>query len=274
MTWNVENLFDTVEPNPSDPPRPRLADYNLTLAKVANTILAAGAPTVVGLQEVENIGILEDLVSLDILKPYDYQPVLIEGTDSRGIDVGYLVRSDRAQILQTKQYPAPEGLTSRPPLLIQLQIDTSQGPLTLYVLNNHFTSMSAGEIATEPRRTAQAAWNVTILNQIRATEPDASIAVIGDLNSYYHSLPLDTLREAGMMDVLDRLPEDQRYTYIYQGESQALDHIMLTGSFAQQLNSVDVLHLDADFPPPIPGDTSPEHKSDHDPLVATFSLAP
>jgi predicted extracellular nuclease len=274
MTWNVENLFDTVEPNPSDPPRPRLADYNLALAKVANTILAAGAPTVVGLQEVENIGILEDLVSLDILKPYDYQPVLIEGTDSRGIDVGYLVRSDRAQILETKQYPAPEGLTSRPPLLIQLQIDTSQGPLTLYVLNNHFTSMSAGEIATEPRRTAQAAWNVTILNQIRATEPDASIAVIGDLNSYYHSLPLDTLREAGMMDVLDSLPEDQRYTYIYQGESQALDHIMLTGPFTQQLKGVDVLHMDADFPPPIPGDTSPEHKSDHDPLVATFSLAP
>ncbi len=274
MTWNVENLFDTVEPHPADPPRPRLADYSLALAKVANTIVAAGAPTLVGLQEVENIDILEDLVSLDILEPYCYQPVLIEGTDSRGIDVAYLVRADRAQILENKQYPAPGGLTSRPPLLIHLQLDTPQGPITIYVLNNHFTSMSAGEAATEPRRTAQAAWNVTILDQIRAVEPDASLAVIGDLNSYYHSLPVDTLREAGLMDILDRLPEDQRYTYIYQGESQALDHILLTGPFTQRLKRVDVLHLDADFPPPVPGDPSPEHKSDHDPLIATFSLAP
>lgn len=274
MTWNVENLFDTVEPNPSDPPRPRKAEYSLTLNKVANTIIAAGAPTVVGLQEVENIGILEDLISLDALKPYNYQPVLIEGSDSRGIDVGYLVRADRARILDTKQYPAPDGLTSRPPLVIHLQIDAPQGPFTFYVINNHFTSMSAGEAATEPRRTAQAAWNVTILDQILATEPDASLAVIGDLNSYLNSLPIDTLREAGLMDILDRLPKNQRYTYIYQGESQALDHILISDPLTQRLQNVDVLHLDTDYPPPIPTDPSPEHKSDHDPLIATFSLTP
>jgi predicted extracellular nuclease len=98
MTWNVENLFDILDPHPSSPPRPRKAEYELDLTKVANTLLAAGAPTIVGLQEVENIGIMEDLAAHELLSSFNYLPVLIEGTDSRGIDVAYLVRGDRAQI--------------------------------------------------------------------------------------------------------------------------------------------------------------------------------
>ena len=111
----------------------------------------------VGLQEVENLGILEDLAAHDALGEYRYQPALLDGTDSRGIDVGYLVRGDRAELVRVEQFVAEEGLTSRPPLLIEIEMATDGETLKLYVINNHFSSMSGGELVTEPRRVAQAA---------------------------------------------------------------------------------------------------------------------
>jgi predicted extracellular nuclease len=274
MTWNVENLFDILVPHPTDPPLPRKSEYDLALTKIAETILAAGSPTIIGLQEVEHVRILEDLVELDLLKDFEYIPILLEGTDSRGIDVGYLVRGDTATILDVQQYPAPEGITSRHPLLIQIQVDTSAGSIELYLINNHFTSMSGGELATEPRRSAQAAWNVSLLEDVLAEDSDAHVVILGDLNSYYDSKPIDILREVGLRHVLEALDSDERYTYIYQGASQVLDHILITANLWDLLAYVQIYHADADFPPHDLGDATPRHQSDHDPVIAVFSINP
>lgn len=273
MTWNVENLFDILDPHPSSPPRPRKAKYELDLTKVANTLLAAGAPTIVGLQEVENLGIMEDLAAHELLSRFSYEPILIEGTDSRGIDVAYLVRGDHAQILDVQQFVAPEGLTSRPPLLIKVQLDLGNEDLILYILNNHFTSLAGGEAATEPRRTAQSAWNVEIIDRLRTTDPDAHVVVLGDLNSFYESLPIDVLRESGLRHVFELLPGEERYTYIYQGVAQTLDHILVSPSLWAALEEVHVLHTNADFAMTDPEDDSPIHKSDHDPVIVSFDGA-
>ena len=271
-TFNTENLFDPRDPHPSDPPLPSRSEYQLDLTKTANAVVAMGAPTIVGLQEVENIGILEDLVQQDALAKYEYQAFLIEGTDSRGIDVGYLVRADRATVEGATAYPAPEGLTSRPPLLITVTVQLEDSQQTVYVLNNHFTSMSGGEIPTEPRRKAQAAWNVTLVERILAADPEAYVAVLGDLNSFYESPPLDVLREAGLRHIYELVEPDRPYTYIYLGESETLDHILVTPSLYERLAQVNALHIDADYPPPIPDDPSARRVSDHDPLVVIFSL--
>jgi len=98
--------------------------------------------------------------------------------------------------------------------------------------------------------------------------------VVGDLNSYFDSLPIQTLLDAGMRHVFEDLPLSERYTYNYQGISQTLDHILVTTSLQDLLRRVEVLHVNADYPPPISGDPSPMHASDHDPVVATFSLLP
>ena len=274
MTWNVEDLFDILDPHPADLPILRRSAYVLDLTKVANTILAAGAPTIAGLQEVENIGVLEDLAALDALEAFAYEAYLIEGTDSRGIDVGYLVRGDTAVVTEVQAIPAPEGLTSRPPLQIRVEVQSATGPTVVYVINNHFTSMSGGELATEPRRTAQAAWNATLVKDIMDEEQEANIAMIGDLNSYYDSPPIQTLLDAGMYHVFEILPAEERYTYNYQGILQTLDHILVSSPLQASLRRVEVLRVDSDYPPPIPEDPSPMHASDHDPVVATFSLLP
>ena len=271
-TFNVENLFDSSDPHPSDLPLPSRSQYELDLTKTASAIEAMGAPTIVGLQEVENIEILERLVEQDSTVGYSYQPFLVEGTDSRGIDVAYLVRADQATVEGATAFAAPEGLTSRPPLVITTTIHLESGDQTVYVLNNHFTSMSGGEIPTEPRRKAQAAWNVTLVQRILARDPQAHVVVMGDLNSFYDSPPLDVLREAGLHHAYEFVEPDRPYTYIFQGESETLDHILVTTSLYEWLARVTVLHISADYPPPIPDDPSARAVSDHDALVVIFSL--
>ena len=270
MSWNVENLFDFVVPHPSSPSLPKVSEYKRDITKVALTIEASGFPTVIGFQEVENLEILEDIAQEPILAEYDYQAVLIEGDDSRGIDVGYLVRGDQAVILDQAQYPAPGNITSRPPLLIEIKVGDSDA--LIYILNNHFTSMSGGEAATEPRRNAQAAWNVEIANELLEENPDAYLVVMGDLNSYYDSLPIQTLEDSGLINLFDTLEPDQRYTYVYEGNSQVLDHILVNDNLFNLLISLEVLHVNADFSLPNSADTSLFHISDHDPVIATFVL--
>jgi hypothetical protein len=271
-TFNVENFFDIFDPHPSSPERPDLDAYRLKVEKAAATLVAMGAPTIVGFQEVENVGILEDLAAAEALSIYDYEPVLIEGFDSRGIDVGYLVRGDQANLEGASQHDAPEGLTSRPPLMITVTVQIERGEQTIHLINNHFTSMAGGELATEPRRLAQAAWNTVLVEELRAADPDAHVIVMGDLNSFYASPPIDALREAGLRHVYERVAPELPYTYIYQGESETLDHILVTPALYEQVVRVEALHTNADFPPPEPDDASPLRVSDHDPLVAVFAL--
>ena len=270
MTWNVENLFDILDPHPASPPLPTPSEYRTQIAKVAQTIVDAGLPTIIGLQEVENIGVLERIADHELIRQYGYIPVLIEGTDSRFIDVGYLVRGDQAEVLAEEQFPAPEGLTTRPPLLVRVQIEGTD--TEVFLLNNHFTAMSGGEAATEPRRNAQAAWNVTVMAGILAENPDALLAVIGDLNSYYDSLPIDTLREAGLVHSFDRIPPEERYTYVYEGVSQTIDNILVTPELDALISEVVVLHFNSDYPIPTPDDVTSMHKSDHDPVLVVFEI--
>jgi hypothetical protein len=110
------------------------------------------------------------------------------------------------------------------------------------------------------------------MEKVLADHPDAYVAVVGDLNSFYDSRPINTLRQAGMKHVFEIIPEDERYSYIYQGLSQTLDHIMVTPSLFELLNRTEVLHVNADFGPPDPGDPSPIRTSDHDPVVAVFEI--
>lgn len=271
-TFNVENMFDIFNPHPTDPERPNLRAYETDLAKVAETVAAMGAPIIVGLQEVENIGILEDLVAQPAIAAYGYVPVLMEGFDSRGIDVGYLVRGDRATVKDTRQYPAPEGLTSRPPLMIAVSVRVAGHDESVYVLNNHFTSMSGGELATEPRRLAQAQWNAEVVRGLQEEHPGAHVIILGDLNSFYDSPPLDALRIAGLHHIYEFVEPGLPYTYIYQGESETLDHILVTPALYEGLVRVEALHVNADYPLPVPGDTSAQGASDHDPLIAVFEL--
>jgi predicted extracellular nuclease len=141
----------------------------------------------------------------------------------------------------------------------------------IYVLNNHFTSLAGGIEATEPRRNEQALWNVQIMLEIAEKDPEAQFIVLGDLNSFVDSLPIQSLRAASLKHVFDIDRGQTWYSYIYQGTTQTLDHILVSEGLFEILVEAIALHTNADFPLPAPGDPSPRHKSDHDPIIAIFS---
>jgi len=113
---------------------------------------------------------------------------------------------------------------------------------------------------------------VTVIEGVLSEEPNANAVVMGDLNSVYDSYPIDILRDAGLRHMFEVLPARERYTYIFEGVSQVLDHILVTPNMMDALRRVAILRVDADFPPPEPEDESPRRKSDHDPLIAVFGL--
>jgi predicted extracellular nuclease len=187
--------------------------------------------------------------------------------------VAYIVRGDRATVESAAAYPAPDGLTSRPPLVVKVVVHLEGGDQTMYVLNNHFSSLSSGEAATEPRRTAQAAWNVTVMAQIQADDPEAQFVVLGDLNSFYQTLPIDTLQDGGLRHVYEWFGDEPLpYTYIYQGRTQTLDHILVSDGLYEHVTTVEALHINADYSLPLPDDATARRVSDHDPLLAVFTF--
>lgn len=272
-TFNVENMFDAQIPHPDSPPRPSEENFRQDLHKVAEAIKVMGAPTILALQEVENIEVLKLLAAQPQLADYDYVPVLLEGKDSRGIDLGYLIRGDRATLEDYATIDAPGELFSRPPLMLNVTVHLDSGDQQVILLNNHFLSLSAGEMQTEVVRNNQAAWNATLVEELQASYPNAEIVVVGDLNSFYLTKPIETLQNAGLRHAYEYHQEsDLPYTYIYEGYSQTLDHILMSEALFQNLSSVEALHINADFPIAHPDDRSARRVSDHDPLVVTFAF--
>lgn len=275
-TFNVENKFDAQIPHPDSPPKPTDEAYRRSLRKLAESIHLMGAPTIVALQEVENLGVLQALIAQPELSPYRYIPLLLESKDSRGIDQGYLVRGDRVTVEGHSLRDAPGELFSRPPSVLVATAHLDSGDQQLILLNNHFLSLSAGEAQTEPVRSGQAAWNAELVEEYRVAYPDAEIVVLGDLNSFYQTKPLDPLQETGLRHVYELFGDAREapYTYIFEGAAQTLDHMLVTEGLFQDLSWVEALHINADYPLADPGDNSPRRVSDHDPLVAMFALSP
>ena len=95
-------------------------------------------------------------------------------------------------------------------------------------------------------------------------EPGARVVVLGDLNDFANTETLRALELAGLEDLVLRLPMDQRYSYVYLGNSQVLDHVLVSGALAEDAE-VDMVHVNAEFPV---GDRA----SDHDPVIVRLKV--
>jgi predicted extracellular nuclease len=101
--------------------------------------------------------------------------------------------------------------------------------------------------------------------QILAINPQANVIVLGDLNDFPWSKPLQTLAGKELENLIERLPENERYTYIFEGNAEALDHILVSPTMAKNLVYFDCIHINAELFPQ-------NRVSDHDPLIAIFRI--
>lgn len=150
------------------------------------------------------------------------------------------------------------------------------------VVNNHFSSKggSAPILGVEQpfdqrqedvtvngsldERQAQAAEVKAFVDGILADDPDANVVVAGDLNEFEFVSPVETLADS-LTNLTDAIPEDERYSFIFQGNSQQLDHILVSDSLAGDA-AVDIVHVNTEFA------ELPTRASDHDPVLARLTI--
>jgi len=177
-------------------------------------------------------------------------------------------------------------LFSRPPLLAHVQLcDPACGgggsTRQLWLVAVHLKSKSQDTDETEytlPRRLEQTQFLAALYQEILAADPDAQVIVLGDFNDYLASQPLAVLADAGLVNLLLFVPREERYTFIYRGVSQTLDHVLVNPALLAAPGEglfPSVIHLNADYPASWENDASiPNRASDHDPVLVEVRALP
>ncbi|MEV4142906.1 endonuclease/exonuclease/phosphatase family protein [Amycolatopsis sp. NPDC049691] len=141
---------------------------------------------------------------------------------------------------------------------------------TVFVIANHFNSKGGDQPthgrfqppvrSSEVQRAKQATVLRGFVDSLLASDRNANIVVAGDLNDYPFSPAVQTLTAGGALkDLIASVPEAERYSYVFEGQSQVLDHIL--ASKAPRGVDYDVVHINAEFA---------DQASDHDPQVIRF----
>lgn len=194
MFYNTENFFDTYDDSLTDDNdflpdglmRWNLIRYNKKINSLYKTVIAAGEwapPVVVGLCEIENRQVLEDLIYRTYLSKYNYGIIHEDSPDRRGIDVCAIYRKKLADIICYK-YWIPEELknqkfTSRSVLYISMAI----GSDTLHFIINHWPSRRGGVLAAEDYRLRIAQMIREKIDSIFENKRSgAKIIILGDFN--------------------------------------------------------------------------------------------
>ncbi|WP_371496148.1 endonuclease/exonuclease/phosphatase family protein [Kitasatospora sp. NBC_00374] len=153
--------------------------------------------------------------------------------------------------------------SSRKPLVGQFSFKGKK----VFVIANHFNSkggdqgidsrFQAPTRSSEVQRVKQAGIEQAFVAKLLAADPQAKVVSLGDFNDYQFSPALTALtKDCVLRDLVDELPEKQRYSYVYQGNSQVLDHILVSPGLTHA--KYDVVHINSEFA---------SQASDHDPQV-------
>jgi uncharacterized protein len=243
---------------------------------------ADGAGTGAGLSGVPTANALIQAI-LDMGGPeYAYVEVAPSANNSTGgepngnIRNGFFYDPSRVSLVdgsvQLIDGPAYQG--TRRPLAASFEFNGE----TVTLVNVHFTSRLGSDAlygakqppadAGDAARTAQAQGIRSWIDARLATDPDANIAVLGDFNGFSWEGSVTALTSGGrMQDLNTLLPAEERYSFVFDGNSQAIDHIVATNGLVS-VAQYDAVHLNAEQPEEF------QLSTDHDPQLAVFRLGP
>lgn len=145
---------------------------------------------------------------------------------------------------------------------------------SLFVVTNHWSSKYDDDrpfgatqpprALTAPKRLAQAREIRAFVERILAADPNARVAVLGDLNEGEDAEAVTALAAPPLENLLLRVRDADRYTFNFEGGSQVLDHVVVTPALAADA-AVDIVHVNADC-------AAPKRTSDHDPVVVRLRI--
>jgi len=274
-------------------------DFNFRIDKTVEYIISGlNTPDIVGVQEVGNLITLER-IALDLnLAQTDkiYSAFLEQGNNGSSINSGFLI-SDRVIIDDVKQVGDNQSLSiggalhDRPPFLLEGRLSTNP-EISFKVLNLHNRSLSgitgSNEDFVRIKRQEQAESVAAIIDNLWSD----NLFVLGDFNAYQFSdgyvdvfrqiaggvsegalLPIDNPATREMQDASEGLPEEERYSFIFRGNTQQLDHFIFSSLDKLELNQVEFYRGNADAPDVFLSNTNEQARvSDHDGLVVSFKV--
>ena len=196
--YNLENLFDTlIDPDlnkilqedftPKGKKRWTSERYQEKLVNMSKVIADLGTETtpdglaILGVSEVENKSVLEDLAKAESIKNRGYKVVHYDSPDKRGIDVGLLYNPTYFKVTSSKSFSLRTVDTtfySRDQLLVIGLLNGEK----IHVIVTHWPSRRGGEKRSKPRRAAAATLGRIIVDSLQANDPNAKIFYMGDLN--------------------------------------------------------------------------------------------
>lgn len=247
--YNVENLFDTKD-NPKTYDDDFTTDgtknwnekrYAIKIKKLGSVISQLGVkrskmpPVIVGLVEVENAKVVNDLKNSSHLKKYPYHFVHYDSPDDRGIDVALMYNRQFFELIDSKSYPlfieTSEGKQDFTRDILRVSGNLN-GEL-IHVLVNHWPSRREGAEASEYKRIAAAELAKSIVNEIQTVDVNAKIIVMGDFNDdpTSKSIQEHLVTEDFYNPMEPLLNREKTGTLTYNGKWNLFDQIILTKNF-------------------------------------------
>ena len=244
-----------------------------TLQALIDAIVDAGGPTYVGFDVAPADGASGGIPGGNIRNAYLYNPDRVGLLDFQSVT---------PEVLASQGASNPDAFAgTRDPLVAAFTFNETP----FVVINNHLTSRFGSSPifggpqpfvqAGEAEREAQVGALNELVQAAVAFDPELPVMVIGDLNTFEWTNDLaEILPGDGLLTNLlttDALASQDRrnlYTFIFDGNSQALDHFFVTENLVTSRSKVDIVHANVDFSRTFADVTA----SDHEPLVARFRL--
>lgn len=248
-SYNIENLFDTIDgPNddseflPNSPKQWNQEKYQKKLEKLSEVILSMHpqniGPDIIGLIEIENKKVVEDLMNYGKLADGKYQIVHYESADKRGIDVALCFKTQNISLINSTFYrPYDDTDTSfftRDILHVTLLMGKKD---TIHFFVNHWPSRRGGE-ESEEKRILVADLLEKKIDSLKARNLNSRIIVMGDFNdnpanwsiteTLKAKLKKEEVREGDLWNVMSDMASRGLGTHRYKNEWNMLDQFMLS----------------------------------------------
>lgn len=255
--YNLENLFDTINNNGKydlefSPAGARQWDghkYRSKLNNLATTIAAMTTrttpmgPAIIGVSEIENRSVLEDLVKQEQIRKHMYQIIHHDGPDRRGVDVGLLYNPRMFKVLDVKNHLL--HIESYPTFRTrdQLCVTGILGGDTVSIIVNHWPSRLGGQKQSSYLREAAAALSKHIADSLWAIRPNQGVIIMGDLNDDPQDISCaqtlgaqknaDEVGPHGFFNPWWKLLDKGIGTLAYKGSWNLFDQIIVGGTLLQ-----------------------------------------
>ncbi len=254
--YNCENFFDTLhDPNKKDQETtPTPAEYRQKVHNIASVISALGTDVtpdgaaIVGLAEIENDNVLNDLIADPALQYRNYKYCWFYTPDERGISVAMLYNPKYLKVLKSEPLHVDLksiGLT-RPTRDVLHVVGILAGGDTVHFLVNHWPSKSGGEAITAPARVVAAKVDKRIIDSLSISAPHAKVVIMGDFNDnptgdgfkevLKVKLEPEELAPLDLYDPYLKMYKKGMGTESYQGNWNMIDQMMVSGSVVANAN--------------------------------------